>query len=146
MATFKIVSQFNGLALDVRAFGRAPGVPIQQWADNGAANQQWELVPVGQNHFARFKIISRSSGLLLALPDNNPADGRLIQQSADNDFPYQHWNLVLANADGITFMIGNAGTDKVLDIPAWSTNQGDVIQQYELTGETNQQWKLIRVS
>jgi hypothetical protein len=43
---FKIVSQATGKVLDVPGGNLADGVKIQQFTDNGGANQQWQLVQV----------------------------------------------------------------------------------------------------
>lgn len=155
MATYKIVSQFHGLALDVPGFSTDDGKQIQQWADNGAANQHWELVPVSLPWTAPpptvgdflFKIVSQSSGKVLEVPfDQLQNNGAKIQQYTDNGGVNQHWRLTLVDADGITFVITSMGSGKVLDVPAFSTKTGELIQQWDYLGRTNQHWQLIRIS
>lgn len=47
MVYYKIVSAATGKALDVPNFSTADGTLIDQWGDNGGANQHWQLVDVG---------------------------------------------------------------------------------------------------
>src|SRR5438874_4585236 len=100
MATYKIVSQFNGKVLDVPGFATGPS-PIQQFQDNGGPNQHWKLVSVAN---AFFKIVSQSSGLVLDVPGfaTGPSP---IQQFPDNGGANQLWQLILVNEDGITYKI-----------------------------------------
>jgi Ricin-type beta-trefoil lectin domain-like len=101
MATFKIVSQATGKVLDVPGSNPANGVEIQQFTDNGGANQQWFVVPVqqavvfpGPDPQDLWKIISNATGKALDVPGSNPADGVKIQQFTDNGGANQHWYLV----------------------------------------------------
>jgi hypothetical protein len=45
--SYKFVNRGSGLVLDVKAWSVADGASVQQWPDNGGANQQWNLVKVG---------------------------------------------------------------------------------------------------
>ncbi len=147
MATYKIVSQFNGLVLDVPGFSPDDGTQIEQYRDNGGMNQHWELVPVA-GFSGEFKIVSQSSGKVLDVPGGNIDDKQPIQQHTDlgPNALNQRWQLILVNADGITFTIVCIGTGKALDIPAFSKVEKKGIEQYHLTAGTNQHWQLIRVS
>ena len=65
-------------------------VNIQQFPDDGGANQHWQLVDVGNG---LFKIVSQSSGLVLDVPGF--ATGAIgIQQFPDNGGKNQRWRLV----------------------------------------------------
>ena len=89
-ATYKIVSVSSGKVLDVPNFAAGNGALIQQFQDDGGANQHWQILPAGNGVY---KIVSASSGKVLDVPDF-AADNRIIQQFQDNGGANQRWRLV----------------------------------------------------
>lgn len=47
---YKIVNANSGLVLEVPNSSTAPGTLVDQWQWNGGANQQWQLVAVGNGY------------------------------------------------------------------------------------------------
>lgn len=69
----------------------ASGVPIQTWSYAGAANQQWQPVPLGNGYY---RFVARHSGLCLNVPNASTANGVQLQQSACNSTAAQAFRLV----------------------------------------------------
>ena len=59
---YKIINVLSGLALDDYAYQTQNIAPVNQWTDNGGANQLWSIVPVGGGYY---RIINQYSGLVL---------------------------------------------------------------------------------
>jgi hypothetical protein len=134
---FEIISVNSGLVLDVPAFSTEPGVLIQQWTENGGANQQWTIhrpagFPTG------YEIVSVNSGLVLDVPAFSTEPGVLIQQWTENGGANQQWNI--KGKDSTTYEIVSVNSGLVLDVPAFSTQPGAQIQQWTENGGSNQQW------
>jgi endo-1,4-beta-xylanase len=89
-ALYKIRSKASGKVLDVPG-GSKENIAIQQYSDNGGANQHWRLAVVDNG---LFKIVSEASKKVLDVPGGSK-ENIAIQQYADNGGANQHWELVL---------------------------------------------------
>ena len=94
---YTLVNRNSGKVLDVAARSTANGARVQQWADNGGANQQWQLIDVGGGYY---KLINRNSGLSMEVANWSTASGEQIQQWDDNGGAWQQWRLVPVAAAG----------------------------------------------
>ncbi|WP_338682479.1 RICIN domain-containing protein [Streptomyces acidiscabies] len=82
-----------------------------------------------------YRIVNRNSGKPLAIAGNSTADGaKAVQQTGGGT-----WTL---SASGSAFTLRYNPTGKVLDVNGFSSTAGLQLQQWTVTGGTNQQWYL----
>ncbi|GCF10008.1 RICIN domain-containing protein [Dictyobacter arantiisoli] len=136
---YKLVNRNSGKVLDVVGASTADGANVDQWADNGGANQQWSLVSTG----SYYKLVNRGSGKVLDVASASTADGGNVDQWTDNGGTNQQWSEV--NSGGyITLVNRNSGKD--LEVSGYSTADGGNVDQWTSNGGSNQQWTLVQVS
>jgi pectate lyase len=138
---YKLVNRFTGKVLDVAARSTANGALVQQWSDNGGANQQWRLVATDSGYYT---LINRNSGLAMEVANWSTASGAQIQQWAGNGGAWQQWRLV--DAGGGLFAVENRNSRLVLDVAGASTADGAKIQQWGYSQSAWQQWRLVAVA
>ncbi|MGW8397156.1 RICIN domain-containing protein [Streptomyces lydicus] len=137
---YRLVSVRSGKALEVNAFSTADGTRIQQWTEQGTANQEWKLRPTGDGYY---ELVNRNSGKVLGIAGNSTAEGAVAEQQTDRSSPSQEWKIKEVGGSGaVTFTSRRSG--QVLDVSAGSTAQGAAVVQYPGRGGTNQQWKLVK--
>jgi hypothetical protein len=136
---YKLVARHSGKALDVNASSTADGANVQQWADNGQANQQWRFVDVGGGYY---KLLNRNSGKALDVAGQSVADGANVQQWADNGQTNQQWRPEQVSSGVYKLVARHSG--KALDVNASSTADGANVQQWADNGQANQQWQLVQ--
>ncbi|MGW9047744.1 RICIN domain-containing protein [Streptomyces lydicus] len=137
---YRLVSVRSGKALEVNAFSTADGTRIQQWTEQGTANQEWKLRPTGGGYY---ELVNRNSGKVLGIAGNSTAEGAVAEQQTDRSSPSQEWKIKEVGGSGaVTFTSRRSG--QVLDVSAGSTAQGAAVVQYPSRGGTNQQWKLVK--
>ncbi len=137
---YKLLNVHSGKALDVVGGSTADGAAVDQWGDNGGANQQWELVSVSGGYF---KIISVNSGKALDVFNASTSDGGNIDQWTDNGGANQQWSLTLIGDSN--YKLINRHSGKALDVFNASTSDGGSIDQWTDNGGANQQWRLEQV-
>src|SRR5262249_23733441 len=76
------------LLLHVAGASMTPGARIQQYAQNGGANQEFELDPLGDGYF---RIIARHSGLVVEVPEGSPKIGVPLRQAIWIGGTNQQW-------------------------------------------------------
>ncbi|PZG15023.1 hypothetical protein C1I95_20420 [Micromonospora craterilacus] len=136
-ATYVFVNRHSGKAMDVWNWSTADNAPINQYARNDAAVQQWRFVDVGGGYY---QIRSVHSGKVLEVPNAN--DGvQLVQNAAVSGNNRQHFRL--ADSDGGHVRFVNRHSNKALDVWGWSTADGGMISQYQDVNGANQQWRLV---
>ncbi|HEX4206211.1 MAG TPA: RICIN domain-containing protein [Ktedonobacteraceae bacterium] len=140
---YKLVNQNSSKVLDVTNKSTSNGAVIQQWDYVGGANQQWQLVDVGNGYD---KVVNRNSGLVLDVTNGSTSNGAVIQQWAftGGGGANQKWQVV--DVGGGYDKIVNQNSGKVLDVTNKSTSNGAVIQQWDYVGGVNQKWQLVPVS
>ncbi|MFI9358555.1 RICIN domain-containing protein [Streptomyces lydicus] len=137
---YRLVSVRSGKALEVNAFSTADGTRIQQWTEQGTANQEWKLRPTGGGYY---ELVNRNSGKVLGIAGNSTAQGAVAEQQTDRSSPSQEWKIKEVGGSGaVTFTSRRSG--QVLDVSAGSAAQGAAVVQYPSRGGTNQQWKLVK--
>ena len=135
--TYVFVNRHSGKAMDVWNWSTADNAPINQYARNDAAVQQWRFVDVGGGYH---QIRSVHSGKVLEVP--NATDGvQLVQNTSASGNTRQHFRL--ADSDGGYVRFVNRHSNKVLDVWGWSTADGGMISQYQDLNGANQQWQLV---
>ncbi|SCE84495.1 Ricin-type beta-trefoil lectin domain-like [Micromonospora matsumotoense] len=137
-ASYVLVNRHSGKAMDLYGWSTADGAPINQYARNDLAVQQWRFVDVGSGYY---QIRSAHSGKVLELP--NALDGTaLVQNPATSGNTRQHFRLV-DSAGGYVRLL-NRHSGKALDVWERSTADGAMISQYQDVDGANQQWQLAR--
>ncbi|WDZ83540.1 RICIN domain-containing protein [Micromonospora cathayae] len=138
-ASYVFVNRHSGKAMDLYNWSTADGAPVNQYARNDLAVQQWQFVDVGGGYY---QIRSAHSGKVLELP--NATDGvQLVQNPATSGNTRQHFRLADSDSGYVRFV--NRHSNKALDVWAWSTADGGMISQYADVDGWNQQWQLARV-
>ncbi|HET6529409.1 MAG TPA: RICIN domain-containing protein [Actinoplanes sp.] len=137
-ATYVLVNQHSGKAMDVYNWSTADGAPVVQFTRNNLAVQQWRFVDAGSGYY---KVRSVMSGKVLELP--NATDGTALVQNADNGSTRQHFRL--ADSSGGLVRLINRHSNKALDVWQWSTADGATIAGYTDLDGANQRWSLINL-
>ncbi len=121
----------SGKCLDVPGASTTPGVQVQIWDCNGAANQTW-------THTAGNQLTVNSGGSQLCLDafNNQVSAGTKVQTWTCNGGANQQWNV---NANGT---ITGVQSGLCLDVTGASTANGALAQLWNCNGQSNQQWKL----
>ncbi|MBU5353960.1 RICIN domain-containing protein [Paenibacillus barcinonensis] len=139
-AIYKLVNRNSGLVLDVNGASTAGGATIIQWSDNGAANQQWKLEPVGNGYY---NIRNVGSGLLLDVNSGSTQGGAALIQWQANGGYNQQW---LPIDVGGYLVLANRNSGLTVDINQGSMTAGASTIQWEDNGGANQQWRLVKVN
>jgi hypothetical protein len=136
---FFIQSTNSGLVLDVPGGSQTPSY-IQQYPQNGGANQLWTVQRKPGNY--AYEIVSVGSSLVLDDPGFSTVAGP-IQQYYENGGVNQQWTIAARpTSDGNSdYEIVSSYSGLVLDVPNASTLAGVHIQQYPATGNPNQLWE-----
>ena len=137
-ASYVFVNRHSGKAMDVYDWSTAENAPVNQWARNDLAVQQWQFVDAGGGFY---KVRSRHSGKVLELP--SAADGTQLVQSTDRGSATQQFRLVDSAGGFVRFV--NRQSSKVIDVWEWSTADGGRLAGYADLDGANQQWQLIRL-
>ncbi|CAI6077187.1 hypothetical protein PAECIP112173_02467 [Paenibacillus sp. JJ-100] len=137
---YKLVNRNSGLVLDVNGASSAGGATIIQWNDNGAANQQWKLEPVGNGYY---NIRNVGSGLLLDVNSGSTQGGAALIQWQANGGYNQQW---LPIDVGGYVVLANRNSGLTVDINQGSMSAGASTIQWEDNGGANQQWSLVKVN
>ena len=133
-----IMNRHSDKALDVTVQSNQDGANIQQWGYADQANQNWDVIDLGNGEVA---IISRQSGKAITVQggrDNNGAN--IIQQSWNG--PQQRWRLEQVGGD--YYRIVSADNGKRLDVTEQGKQDGANIQLWDYANQANQQWRLRR--
>ncbi|MFE0592088.1 RICIN domain-containing protein [Micromonospora echinospora] len=136
-ATYVFVNRHSGKAMDLYGWSTADGAPVNQYARNDLAVQQWRFVDVGSGYY---QIRSAHSGKVLELP--NAENGvQLVQNPASSGNTRQHFRLADSDSGYVRFV--NRHSNKALDVWEWSTADGGMISQFDDLGGWNQQWQMV---
>jgi subtilisin family serine protease len=135
---YEVVARHSGQCLDVFDAQTSNGTLVIQWPCGGFANQQWLIIPVGDNYF---KFIARHSNKALAVLNGSLANGAAVVQAIDGGTAQQQWRLIDTDSGYMRIMARHSG--KALEVDGGFTFNGAHVQQWDYFGLTHQQW-LIR--
>lgn len=140
-AYYKLVNRKSGYVLGVYGGSLSDGAEAVQWADTGAADQQWHVWTLNNGN----KLIggNKNSGRTLGVWQSSTADGADAVQWVETQAADQQWQLV---PTGGYYKIKNANSGKVLGILGGSTARGARAVQWSDNGSLDQQWSLVQVS
>ncbi|MDO3681008.1 cellulase family glycosylhydrolase [Paenibacillus ehimensis] len=139
-AVYKLTAQHSGKNLDVEGGRTTDGAKVQQWTDNGNAQQKWKVIDVGSGYY---KLIVQSSGKVLTVAEGSTADGASVQQWTDNGSSNQKWKII--DVGGGYFKLIAQSSGKALDVVGGYTNDGAIVQQWTDNGNAQQKWKFTRI-
>lgn len=114
--------------LDISEGSKNDGAEVIQWNYHGGNNQQWKIQDAGNGYF---NIISRCNGLYLTI------DGTSVKTCKENASLVQKFKLEKPETtitgektieDGRYIIASKVNTSYVIDIPASSTKNGEVIE------------------
>jgi hypothetical protein len=135
---YNIVNLNSGLVVDVKHGNTTNGSPVQQYAANGGANQQWGVTNVGGGIY---KIIGIQSGLALDVVGGGTANGTLIDIWPYNStYLNQQWSFTPTSGGYYRLTPGNA-TGSGLDVQHSGTTNGTPLEIWTYGGGSSQQWK-----
>jgi hypothetical protein len=89
---YKIVSVFTEKVIDAPRNEQETGLPLILWDYHGGKNQQWKIIPVGDDADL-FKIQSPYSSMVLDVPEPRMDDGTQIIQFGYHGGTNQQWRL-----------------------------------------------------
>ena len=135
LAGFYIVNVYSGKVLDDPGASPNNFAVIDQYQLNGAGNQRWDLLPVGNGNY---EIRNEASGLVL---DNSfsTTEGTVIDQFQPYGDMNQQWQLFEQQRNG-PYGFRNAYSKLVLGDPGFSTSEGTQVVQWQWTSGLNEQW------
>lgn len=114
--------------LDISEGSKNDGAEVIQWNYHGGNNQQWKIQDAGNGYF---NIISRCNGLYLTI------DGTSVKTCKENASLIQKFKLEKPETtitgektieDGRYIIASKVNTSYVIDIPASSTKNGEIIE------------------
>ncbi|HEY3000909.1 MAG TPA: RICIN domain-containing protein, partial [Kribbellaceae bacterium] len=146
----RLTNRNSGKAVSGKTPATADGTQVVQSTDTDAVQQRWVLVPANLvDTGIWYELVNVNSGKALSvLPDSTPDDGidqdrldgaKIIQSTGEQRLT-QQWQLV-GTGDGY-YRLLNKKSDKALDVPAFSTADGTVLDQWSDGNGTNQQFEL----
>ncbi|HTC21690.1 MAG TPA: RICIN domain-containing protein, partial [bacterium] len=88
---YYIVNRNSGKVLDVYNYSSAPGTIVDQYTNNGGANQQWTIKNIGGSDY---QITNVNSGLLLEINGAATVAGSFADQYTINGGFNQKWHII----------------------------------------------------
>ena len=134
--SYNIVNVNSGL--DLATSGSGSGSSIVQQSADGALDQEWQLVPVGDG---TYKVLNRSSRQQVTVPSG--AQGAQLTQAADDNATDSQWRLVPTGSGSYTMKSSADGL--LADVSGASTSAGAPVIQWPSNNGANQKWTLVPV-
>jgi hypothetical protein len=138
---YEVVARHDGQCLDVFDAQTGNGALLIQWPCVGAANQHWQIIPLGDNYY---KFIARHSNKVLTVQLDSLANGAPVVQMTDIGTESQQWRIIDTNSGYIRIMARHSG--KAMEVDGGFTFDGAHVQQWDYFGLTHQQWLLRQVN
>jgi subtilisin family serine protease len=135
---YEVVARHTGKCLDVFDASTSNGAKFIQWPCIGEPNQEFQIIPVGDNYY---KFIARHSNRVMAVLNASQANGALVVQALDSGTAHQQWRIIDTTNGYVRIMARHSG--KALEVDGGFTFDGTQTQQWDYFGLTHQQW-LIR--
>ncbi|HZQ48572.1 MAG TPA: RICIN domain-containing protein, partial [Verrucomicrobiae bacterium] len=138
--TYELVNANSGLVLEVRSQATTNGANVDQWEENGGANQQWTLTSLGNG---LYQIINVNSGLALEVSGSATNNGANVDQWTMSGGSNQEWSLT-SLGHGLHQII-NANSGLALEVSGGGITNGINVDQSSWVGSANQQWWILPV-
>ncbi|MEU5540626.1 alpha-galactosidase [Streptomyces sp. NPDC020362] len=137
---YNLVNAATGQYLDVQGASTSANAGLVQEPANGAADQQWQLVPTGDGSY---KIDNVKSGLLASLRGSSAVSGAQLVQRQDDHKANSQFQLTPTGDGSYTIRTRSSGLQ--LDIVKGSTAAGAAVVQATAAGSASQHWRLVPV-
>jgi hypothetical protein len=134
---FGLSNALTGGAADLYAARVANGTPLTLAESDGDAQQQWELVPVGNNSYS---LVSRATGKCAVPLEGNLIAGVPIVQGDCKGNDSGHWQL---QASDYGFTLRTAATDLVIGVGNQRFGQHRVLVLQNGNGQRYQSWTAV---
>ena len=135
---FQIVNVHSGLMIGVQDGSGAAGAALSQYADTGAPDRLWELVPAGQGSYL---IRNLGSGLVMGVSGAQTTNSAAIAQQQPDGSLNQSWQLLDESANG-QFRLRNRNSGLLLGVDGESTSSGGQIVQFADNGTPDHLWQM----
>ena len=134
---YHLAAVHSGKVADVAGVSTAAGARLQQGADGGGLNQQFDFLSSGEGYY---RVRARHSGLVLQV--GGTAAGADITQQPDSGTAAQQWRVV-DHGGGVVSLV-NRSSGLAMDVWGASPDNGARISQWTYTGNPNQRFQLRR--
>ncbi|MGI8778311.1 MAG: RICIN domain-containing protein [Acidimicrobiales bacterium] len=137
---YAVQSASSGLFIDVNDASRSAGAGVIQWPNNGALNQRWVFVDLGNGVFG---IASANSGMVLDVAGGSTLAGAPVVQWPWSGALSQLWRVIFLgdpSANPRLAVVQLMKTGMVLDLAGASTAPGGWLTQWPWAGYVNQFW------
>ncbi|MFF5294197.1 ricin-type beta-trefoil lectin domain protein [Paractinoplanes globisporus] len=124
-STNSLISDWNGLCIDVPNSNFSDGVPLQMWGCNNSGAQKWTFVN---------GTLQTSNNKCMDVAWGSTANGAVIQIATCSGNAAQQF--VLSAAGDLV----NPQANKCVDIKDWNGNWGAALQTWDCAGTANQKW------
>lgn len=138
---YEVVARHTGQCLDIFDAQTGNAVRAIQWPCVGAANQHWQIIPLGNDYF---KFIARHSNKVLGVLSGSLANGASVVQLIDTGEAHQQWRIIDTDSGYVRIMARHSG--KALEVNGGFTVDGTGVQQWDYFGLQHQQWRLRPVN
>lgn len=137
-ATYKIINQGSGKALDVEFNSTSASAGLHQWSYLGLTSQQWKLKPSTDGYYY---LVNVNSGLAAFASGGD--NGSRVQQMYFDNRETEKWDLQQL---GSSFKIASKYYGKVFDIQFNSTGDGGKVHLWQsLSGINTQLWNIVQL-
>ncbi|MFD2169600.1 RICIN domain-containing protein [Tumebacillus lipolyticus] len=137
-ATYKIINQGSGKALDVEFNSTDAWTGLHQWTYLGLASQKWKLKPSTDGYYY---LVNVNSGL--AADGSGGSNGSRVLQTFFDNRETEKWDLQQV---GSSFKIASKFYGKVFDIQFNSTSDGGKVHLWQsLSGVNTQLWSIVQI-
>ncbi len=143
---YVIVNRKSHKVLGVANASHNDGALIKQYTYTGALNQQWDINPLPHRFggdYSYMTIVAAHSGVTADVQGWSYDNGAVIQQWDGDTNVFEQFYLEYVE-DG-WFKIHTRWCDKVWRVSDGSMSSGAQIVQWEDTGSSDQQWRLVPV-
>lgn len=135
------ITTLASLALDVSGASGDDGAAVIQWPVNGGQNQEWTLVAKTYGSW----FVNYSTGKCLSVRGGDTSAGAALVQYTCIDVAYEEWTWEPVNS-GTAYLLRNASSHQVADVPGGTGNWGAQLDQWPSTGNPNQYFWFANVA
>ncbi|MFD5594141.1 RICIN domain-containing protein [Streptomyces griseorubiginosus] len=137
----QITNKKSNLNLGIDGASTTNGGAVVQQSADATANQQWRLIPAGND---QYKLKDVNSGLLLGIAGGSGNPGAPAVQWDDNGHDDHLWKVV--DADNGYVKLVNVRSGLPLDVSGASTDPGASTLQNTDNGADSELWQLTQIS
>jgi hypothetical protein len=134
---FILTNGLTGGAANLYAARSTDGTPLTLSGADGGAQQQWQLVPVGDNNYS---LVSRATGKCVIPLDGNPAVGAPLVQGDCGTYDAARWAL---QASPYGFILRTTVGDLVAGVGDQRYGAYRVLVLQKATGQRHQSWTAV---